>query len=404
MRRTRGDGSTVTGVNSGGRGTRLGSIASFVGDGLLALAIAIAGAIAAAGATSSVPAKALLVLLAFATALSLAVRRVYPVAVFAIVVAVTAFFGWVYGGYWPFAALLAFYSVAAHSPRRRALVAGFVGFAFLALPIAQDIEWQPVTWSKVALYAGRLAPLVAAWVLGDNMRTRREYFRALEERAAQLEREQQANARRAAAEEQARIAREVHDVVAHNLSVIIVQATAADAVFTSDPDDAQRAVRTIGTTARQALDELRRVLGVVRTGEERSPGFPPQPSLAQLDTLVGQVRAAGLAVELETSGEPHELPSALELSVYRIVQEALTNTLRHGDARHATVRLRYDTDAVDVEIVDDGTSSTANGGSGQGLIGMRERAAAFGGRVEAGPDAAGGFRVAARLPLAPVER
>src|SRR5262245_51466778 len=406
MRRTRVDGSTVTGVNSGERGTRLGSIASFAGDGVLALAIAVAGGISATGATSSEPGKALLGLFAFAAALSLAVRRVYPLAVFAIVVVVTAFFGWVYSGYWPFAALLAFYSLAAHSPRRRAVVAGVAGFVFLALSIAHDIEWQPVTWSKVALFAGRLAPLVAAWVLGDNMRTRREYLRALEDRAAQLEREQQANARRAAAEEQARIAREVHDVVAHNLSVIIVQATAADAVFTSDPDDAHRAVRTIGTTARQALDELRRVLGVVRTGEERSPDFPPQPSLARMDALLDQVRAAGLAVELERTGEPRELPSALELSVYRIVQEALTNTLRHGDAKHATVTLGYDADAVSVEIVDDGTSSTVNGdaGGGQGLIGMRERAAAFGGRVEAGRSTAGGFRVAARLPLAPVER
>jgi signal transduction histidine kinase len=404
MRRTRVGGSTVTGVNSGERGTRFGSVASFAGDSALALALAVAGGIAAAGATSSEPGKALLVLLAFAAALSLAVRRVYPLSVFAIVVVVTAFFGWVYGGYWPFAALLAFYSLAAHSPRKRALVAGVAGFAFLALSIAHDIEWQPVTWSKIALFAGRMAPLVAAWVLGDNMRTRREYLRGLEDRAAQLEREQQANARRAAAEEQARIAREVHDVVAHNLSVIIVQATAADAVFASDPDDAQRAVRTIGTTARQALDELRRVLGVVRTGEERSPNFPPQPSLARLDELLEQVRAAGLAVELETSGEPRELTSALELSVYRIVQEALTNTLRHGDAKRATVALRFDAEAVDVEIIDDGTSTSAANGSGHGLIGMRERAAAFGGRVEAGRSAEGGFRIAARLPIAPVQR
>ena len=404
MRRAHVDGSTVTGVNSGERGTRLGSIASFAGDGVLALAIGVAGGIAAAGATSSEPGKALLVLLAFAAALSLAVRRVYPLTVFAIAVAVTGFFGWVYGGYWPFAALLAFYSVAAHSPRRRALVAGVAGFGYLALAIAHDIEWQPVTWSKVALFAGRLAPLVAAWVLGDNMRTRRGYLRALEDRAAQLEREQQANARRAAAEEQARIAREVHDVVAHNLSVIIVQATAADTVFTTDPEDAQRAVRTIGTTARQALDELRRVLGVVRTGEERSPEFPPQPSLARLDELLEQVSAAGLDVDLETSGEPRELTPALELSVYRIVQEALTNTLRHGDAKHATVALRFDAEAVDVEIIDDGTPTSTANGSGQGLIGMRERAAAFGGRVETGRSAHGGFRVAARLPLAPVER
>ena len=157
MRRAHVDGSTVTGVNSGERGTRLGSIASFAGDGVLALAIAVAGGASAAGATSSESGKVLLVLLAFVAALSLAVRRVYPLSVFAIVVVVTAFFGWVYGGYWPFAALLAFYSLAAHSPRKRALVAGVAGFAFLALSIAHDIEWQPVTWSKIALFAGRMA-------------------------------------------------------------------------------------------------------------------------------------------------------------------------------------------------------------------------------------------------------
>src|SRR5215471_3493034 len=396
MRRTGIDGSTVTAVNSGERGTRLGLIASFAGDGLLALAIAIAGGIAAAGATSSATGKALLVLLAFATALSLSVRRVYPLTVFAIVVGVTAFFGWVYGGYWPFAALLAFYSLAAHSPRRRALVAGIAGFAFLALPIAHDIEWQPVTWSKVALYVGRLAPLVAAWVLGDNMRTRREYFRALEERAAQLEREQQANARRAAAEEQARIAREVHDVVAHNLSVIIVQATAADAVFASDPADALRAVRTIGTTARRALDELRYVLGA----GDRRPMLAPQPTLGGLEGLLEQVRAVGLEVELEIVGEQPELPPALELSAYRIVQEALTNTLRHAGAEHATVTLRFEPDAVSVDVLDDGSAQpSAGGGDGRGLIGMRERVTTFGGQLEAGPDNGGGFRVSARLPV-----
>ena len=377
----------------------------FLGDGLLALAVAVAAAFAAAGATSNQPERAFLITLAVATALTLCLRRLYPVIVLAITVGTTAFFVWVYRGYWPYAALIAFYSLAAHSPRRRAIVAGAAGLLALAVPTAHSIHnWEPVTWGKFTLVVGRLAPLVAAWLLGAYLRTRREYLRVVEDRAMQLEREQQANARRAAAEEQARIAREVHDVVAHNLSVIIVQATAADTVFTTDPEDAQRAVRTIGTTARQALDELRRVLGVVRTGEERSPEFPPQPSLARLDELLEQVSAAGLDVDLETSGEPRELTPALELSVYRIVQEALTNTLRHGDAKHATVALRFDAEAVDVEIIDDGTSTSTANGSGQGLIGMRERAAAFGGRVEAGRSAHGGFRVAARLPLAPVER
>jgi signal transduction histidine kinase len=375
-------------------------VAPFVGDIVLAVAIAVAAASAASGATSNEPARVLLVLLAGAAALSLAVRRLYPVPVLVVTVLTTGFFALAYDGYWPFAALLAFYSVAAHAGRRTAIVAGTAGLVLLAGSIAHLIDWQPVTWSKIALFAGRVAPLVAAWILGDNVRTRRAYLRALEDRAAQLEREQQAKARRAAAEEQARIAREVHDVVAHNLSVIIVQATAADAVFASDPTNARRAVRTIGSTARQALDELRRVLGVVRIGEERSPDFSPQPTLARLEHLLKQVRAAGLDVELEVTGEPQELPAPLELSAYRIVQEALTNTLRHADASHATVALSFESDALRVEIVDDGTAAAAgNGAGGRGLIGMRERAAAFGGQVETERIAAGGFRVAARLPF-----
>jgi signal transduction histidine kinase len=374
-----------------------------LGDCLLAGAIAGAGAVAAAGATSNEPVRALLVLLAGGACLTLAFRRIYPVAVLAVAVVVTGFFAWVYGGYWPFAALVAFYSVAAHSPRLRAMTAGAVGLLALVAPIISAVEdagiehWHPVTWSHTALVAGRLAPLVASWILGDNMRTRREYVRAVEDRATQLEREQQGNARRAALEEQARIAREVHDVVAHNLSVIIVQATAADAVFASDPMDAQQAVRTIGETARQALDELRRVLGVVRIGEERSPAFPPQPTLARLGTLLDQVRAAGLDAQLEIDGETRALPPALELSAYRIVQEALTNTIRHAGASQAVVTVRFGSDAIDVEVVDDGVAS-GNGTGGQGLIGMRERAAAFGGYVEAGPASERGFRVLAHLP------
>ena len=377
----------------------------YAADAALAFALAVAAVSAASGATSEQPQRLLLMLLAAAVALSLALRRIYPVHVLAATVLTTSFFALVYDGYWPFAALLAFYSVAAHSPRRTAAVSGALGLLVLAGSIAHLIDWQPLTWSKVALFAGRLAPLVAAWILGDNIRTRRAYMRALEERAAQLEREQQANARRAAAEEQARIAREVHDVVAHNLSVIIVQATAADTVFTTDPGDARRAIRNVGTTARQALDELRRVLGVVRVGEERSPEFPPQPTLAALETLFGQVRAAGLDVELDLAGERRDLPPALELSAYRIVQEALTNTLRHADARHATVRLRYDHDELALEIVDDGTAPAAsNGVGGRGLIGMRERAAALGGELETGPVESGGYRVAARLPVGAVDR
>src|SRR5262249_25188119 len=186
-----------------------------------------------------------------------------------------------------------------------------------------------------------------------------------------------ANARRAAAEEQARIAREVHDVVAHNLSVIIVQATAADAVFASDPDDARRAVRTIGRSARRALAELRHVLA--RGDDHESAVFAPQPDLRRLDSLLDEVRLAGLEVELKTEGQRRQLDPALELSAYRIVQEALTNTLRHAGANRARVTLRFNPDALDIEIVDNGTATpTANGNGGRRRIGMRERAATLG--------------------------
>jgi signal transduction histidine kinase len=366
-----------------------------IADIALGLGLAIAAGVAANGAHSDL--RPLLTVLAVGTGLSLALRCLYPVQVFWLTVVVTAFFALVYDGYWPFAAILAFYSVAAHTARRTAATAGLLGLLVLAWPIA-SVDSQPFSWSRVALVAGRLAPLVAAWALGDNVRTRRAYLASLEERAAQLERERDANARRAAAEEQARIAREVHDVVAHNLSVIVVQATAADRVFASDPQDARRAVQAIGTTARQALDELRRVLGVVR-GDEQPVEFAPQPDLERLEGLLDQVRAAGLAVDLEVSGERRALSPALELSAYRIVQEALTNTLRHAGATHATVTLRYDADRLDVEVVDDGTKPADGNGSGHGLIGMRERAASFGGRVDAGPRADGGFRVSAELPL-----
>lgn len=330
--------------------------------------------------------------------LPLLVRCLFPVPVLAVVVAVTAAVGLSYTrGWWPFASIVALYTVGVHCPRRTSLIAGAAALVVLSAPILYEVDWSPLGWNDLALVAERYAPLAAAWLLGAYVRTRREYLRAVEERAAQLEREQEANAHRAAAEEQARIAREVHDVVAHNLSVIIVQATAADEVFASDPADARRAVQTIGTTARRALDELRYVLGA--SGQPAA--LAPQPTLDGLESLLEQVRVAGLEVELEVVGEQPELPPALELSAYRIVQEALTNTLRHAGAEHATVTLRFEPEAVSVDVLDDGSAPpSVGGGNGRGLIGMRERVETFGGQLEAGRDNGGGFRVSARLPVA----
>jgi signal transduction histidine kinase len=358
-------------------------------DWLLALALAAVGAYTAIAQGGSGSRAGLLALACGAT-LPLGFRRRLPLPVLVVVVVATGTAAVVYGSYWPLGVMVALYSVAAERERRVVLVCCGGALVALAIPIAVASDWRPLTLL-------RLVPLAAAWILGDSVRTRRAYLRAVEERAAQLEREHEANARRAAAEEQARIAREVHDVVAHNLSVIVVQATAADAVFDSEPTDARRAVRAIGSTARRALDDLRRVLEVIRADERRSADLSPLPGLSGIDDLLEQVRTAGLDVDLEIAGEAHELPPALELSAYRIVQEALTNTLRHARAQHAHVLLRFEADELGVEVSDDGAARpVANGG--HGLIGMRERAAALGGDVEAGPAPEGGFRVAARLP------
>ena len=363
----------------------------------MAADLILAVAVAAVGIKSALPAhestsRSAPVAVALLGTLPIAMRRVYPRLAFVVVVVAAVIGAVAYDSYWPAGAVVVFYTVAAHLERRVALIFGSTALVALGLAIASvgSSGWQ----STLTLL--RLAPFAGAWILGDNLRTRRAYLRALEERAAQLEREQEANARRAAAEEQTRIAREVHDIVAHNLSVIVVQSTAADAVFESQPDEAHRAVRTIEATARRALDELRRVLGVVRGDGEAD--LTPQPGLAAIEALADNVRAAGLEVGVQVAGSPRDLPPAFQLSVYRIVQEALTNTLRHAHASHATVSLGFDPGAVTVEIVDDGVATPGNG-AGRGLLGMRERAALFGGTVEAGPVGDGGYRVAARLPL-----
>lgn len=254
-------------------------------------------------------------------------------------------------------------------------------------------------------------PFVLAWVLGDSMRTRRAYWAQLEEKAARLEKEREAQSRIAVAAERARIARELHDVVAHNVSVMVVQADGAAYVLDAAPEQTRQALETISGTGRQALAEMRRLLGVLRTGEQPEGGeYVPQPGVDQLSDLMEQVRGAGLPVDFQVEGEPRELPSSVELTAYRIVQEALTNTRKHGGpAVGATVRLSYQDDDLDLLIEDDGRGAQRElyeeggaDGLGHGLIGMRERVGMVGGTLAAGPRSGGGFRVSAVLPLKPV--
>ncbi|WP_326766283.1 sensor histidine kinase [Streptomyces sp. NBC_01591] len=266
--------------------------------------------------------------------------------------------------------------------------------------------WAEETFIVVVL----TVPFVLAWVLGDSMRTRRAYFDQLEERAARLEREREAQSKVAVAAERARIARELHDVVAHNVSVMVVQADGAAYVMDAAPDQAKQALETISSTGRQALAEMRRLLGVLRTGDAQESGeYVPQPDVDQIEDLIEQVRQTGLAVDFKIEGTPRPLPSGVELTAYRIVQEALTNTRKHGgpDAG-ASVRLVYFDDGLGLLVEDDGRGAAHElyedggaDGAGHGMIGMRERVGMVGGTLDAGPRPGGGFRISALLPLKP---
>lgn len=234
--------------------------------------------------------------------------------------------------------------------------------------------------------------------LGALVRQRALRLSAVEDRAAALEHEVQREAALAAAEERTRIARELHDVVAHGLSLMVVQAEAAEEMLARSPAAAAEPIRRVQETGRESLGEMRRLLGVLRSAGEAAPSTSPQPSLSRLPDLVREAAEVGLPVDVETAGTPVDLPLGVELAAYRIVQEALTNTRRHAAARRARVRLAYTADALRVDVSDDGRGP-GGGRDGHGLIGMRERAALYGGTLDAGPGDGGGFRVTAVLPL-----
>jgi len=326
-------------------------------------------------------------------------RRTWPRAVFAFV-ALAAFGQWIAEITFvtgDLAVLAALYTVAAESVFGWAVAAGLVVEFGALLEVWQ--QWHTAHQRRGPLLF--LACLIAGiWILGIYIHTRRDYLRSLEEKAARLERERDNQVRIAMAAERARIARELHDVVAHNVSVIVVQADGATYAIDTDTERAKRALETISSTGRQALSEMRRLLGVLRDGEDSGP-FAPQPGLEQLTELVEHVRESGLPLEFLIDGDPRPLSAGLQLTMFRIVQEALTNTLKHGGvAASARVVLRYGPDEVEIVISDTGRGAEApNDGHGHGLVGMRERASMYGGTAEAGPLPDGGFQVVARLPL-----
>jgi signal transduction histidine kinase len=248
--------------------------------------------------------------------------------------------------------------------------------------------------------------VAAAWWLGDGARRRHEAAVIAEERAAELERAREELARRAVSEERLRIARELHDIVAHGMSIIAVQSGVGAHVLDSQPEEARKALSAIEVTSRQALVEMRRLLGVLRQEAEPRGSLAPAPGLAEIDGLAAEVAKAGVRVEVHIEGSRPDLPLGLDLSAYRIVQEALTNVVKHAGPASARVHIRYGGGEVAIEVLDDGlgaaAAATGDAGApqvGHGVVGMRERAALYGGALEAGPLAGGGFRVAARLPL-----
>lgn len=339
------------------------------------------------------------VVLALAASVPLAWRRRWPFSTF-FVVAMSAMAYEVAGFatvFAPFGLLVALYTVGAHCPRQRSRLAALitaVGLAVVLLTARWDVNAASIS-SNVIVFA-------TVWLIGDNLRTRRAYVASLQDRAERAERTRAAEAQRAVAEERTRIARELHDVVAHSMSVMVVQAGAARRVLDRNPGQTAEALEAIEATGRQAMTEMRRLLGVLRDSGEGARIRAPQPSMAELRALVEQFADAGLPVTLSVDGDERDLPAGVALSAYRIVQEALTNSLKHaGPAAAVEVRVRYEDDEVVVEVLDDGrgvvaaTSSTA----GHGLVGMRERVDVCGGELRTGPRAGGGFGVRARLPV-----
>ena len=286
----------------------------------------------------------------------------------------------------PWTLLAAFWVVGTHPSQRTALAGGAIGYCALALIVLNEAPDAPSTVALFLLGA-------AAWAVGRALAERDRRAEELEQAAERLQSEHET----AVLVERARIAGELHDVIAHSVSVMTVQAGAARLLLEEDPARAREPLISVEETGREALGEMRRLLGMLR-GAEDEAGLAPQPGMAQLVTLVEQVRSAGLPVEVAAIGRQRPLAPGVDLTAYRVVQEALTNVLKHAAGASARVRIRYGSDALELEVLNDGQAKR-NGRPGQGLVGMRQRVALYGGQLEAGPGRDGGYEVRARLPL-----
>jgi signal transduction histidine kinase len=365
-----------------------------LGAGLTALSLLAAHGDRSRGAYVPTPTYPLM--LAFLPAIAL--RRRWPGTAFTLMALAQA--GLVILRTQPSAFVLAWlvapYSAAVYAPRRVQLfIAGCAAIALVLLGLPLGHDWAQRGNAIELIVAG-----AGAWIAGIVVRSRRAAAHEVRQRAHRLEREREEHARQVAAEERLRIARELHDIVAHKLSIVVVQAQAAQRV--GDVAQARELMATVEETGRSALEEMRQLLGALRPPEEEPETAPPQPQpgLAALDALLDQVRAAGLPVTLTLSGDSVRLPDAVDLTAYRIVQEALTNALKHAGPAHASVQLHYEKGRLDITVADDGQGTAASvPGSGHGLTGMRERATLLGGVLQTGPQPGGGFRVNVTLPI-----
>ncbi len=342
----------------------------------------------------------------FAT-LPIAIRRIYPLPVLIVVTAALMLV--TIGGHndagFPLVAL-PLYTVASQYERRDSIIAliGTCAVILVSVLVAELVRRGNAGLAFNSVLAG-----AAAWFVGDSVRARRAYIAGMTEQAEQRQRREIERAQQSIGEERLRIARELHDIVAHSLSVIAIQSGVGRHVLDMQPEEARKALAAVETTSRSALDELRRVLGVLRSDDPDGPSFVPAPGIGDLDRLLDQCRATGLEVTYRVHGPVAPVSPSMDLSVYRIVQEALTNVTKHAGTAQATVDLTFGDGEVVVSVVDEGAlhrngavlppETRVEAGAHHGIIGMRERTAMFGGTLTAEPRREGGFEVRARLPL-----
>jgi len=328
--------------------------------------------------------------------LPLAFRRPAPLGTLLLLLAAPMAGTWIASDYQPFSLFLAWvvglYTVGAHEPNDRALW-GLLATAMMTGFVAAAGGFEDQS-SVISLWIF----LGAAWGLGRAIRSRELRAHALQAHADHLAADQEVRSERAVAEERARIARELHDVIAHGVSVMVVQAGAAQRVLSHEPERAREALSSIETSGRQALVELRRMLGVLRASDVHA-SVEPQPVLARVGELMEHVRDAGIEAELHIHGEPHRLSASADLAGYRIVQEALTNVIKHAGASAVDVTVHYLPQALELSVRDNGDGPRNDNAPGHGLVGMRERVGMFGGTLTAGKAQEGGFAVVAHIPL-----